>query len=160
MTLYPFLVTSAVSPLKCDYASATLYDDPSRSCYDEQWFRYFPIMCASITLYGFALPIAILFIMIKSKRFGNSAIKSRIFSSLTSIYREEYFWWEFISIFKKMLLLVGNGFLRSLHWQDFSFFGTTCLLSIYQVLHAAFLPFKEHSSFQLNFTYATCQSIL
>jgi hypothetical protein len=144
MTLYAFLVSNAASPFKCNFESSmSMIDAPSVQCFDKQWWEFFPIVICFMLLYAIILPTTVLWFLVKNPKW-------LIFSSLTSSYKEKFYWWELVLILKKMIFTFSVSILRSLQWQDCSLFMTSTLLCFYQIAQAAFLPFKEHRSFTLS----------
>jgi hypothetical protein len=135
-TLYAFLVSNAVGPLKCDYDSMSLTDEPSIKCFDEFWFAYLPTVIFFIMLYGIALPFMLAWILINNRSAAEDNQVNEVLGLLTMKYVDECYWWEFVSVFKKLLFSVSSAFLRSLKWQHSSLFVSVSLLCVDQVLKA------------------------
>jgi hypothetical protein len=63
VAMYTFLVNASASPLKCNYAgNFTMYDNPSKTCFDKEWNSHLSTVVFFLILYGLGLPGVLIFL--------------------------------------------------------------------------------------------------
>jgi hypothetical protein len=144
MVMYAFLVSTAVGPFKCDYSSSSfvaMFEDPSRSCFDQEWYAHLPVVLFFCILYVLGLPGALVYMFWKNHE--KSSFLSA-FGTVIKSYRTEVYWWELTVVFKRSIFAIANAFLRVLSTEYASLFTTLCILCFFIVLEVGFRPYKEN----------------
>jgi hypothetical protein len=141
-TMYPFLISSAVSPFKCDYTNQVMFDAPSLICFQDEWNRHLGVSVFFLFLYALALPLLTFHLLVRSKK--NSSFEAAVFKRLTEPYKDEFYWWEAVQILKRTGFAVSNAFFRNMQWQDLSLFFSVHWFCLYIILISACIPFRKH----------------
>eukprot|EP00475_Leptophrys_vorax_P039986 TRINITY_DN7344_c0_g3_i3.p1 TRINITY_DN7344_c0_g3~~TRINITY_DN7344_c0_g3_i3.p1 ORF type:complete len:347 (-),score=62.98 TRINITY_DN7344_c0_g3_i3:57-1097(-) len=145
VAMYSFLVNTAVSPFKCNYVgNFMMYDNPSASCFDNEWRSHLPQVIFFFILYPLGLPGAMIYLFYKNKQNTESEEFRASFGSITNPYKDTWFWWELMQIFRRTSFAVVNAFIKMLSTEDTSLFFTSCLLFTFMILEISYNPYKKH----------------
>jgi hypothetical protein len=147
VAMYSFLLNATVSPLKCNYSgNYVMYDNPSKFCFDEEWWSNFGVVIFFFIIYGIGLPSVLIFLFwrnrtkVSTDQFGNS------FGSITDAFQPAYFWWKLVIVFKRTCFAIMNVFLKLLSTEDSALFFTACLVLTFHFAEVAVQPYKRHSN--------------
>jgi hypothetical protein len=107
-SLFTLIVSVAFSPFRCYLqidGSYTLIPKPSENCFDGVWLSHIWVIILALLFIGI-VPFAI-FYRLRSYK-GN--FKSNQFlwryGLLTDVYKEKYYYWELMSMFRKTLIVI------------------------------------------------------
>ena len=107
-SLFTLIASVAFSPFRCfkqDDGSYTLISNPSEDCYDGVWFSHIWAIVFSL-LFIVAVPVSIFFLLRSYRgRFQSNEFIWR-YGLLTNIYKDKYYYWELLSMFRKTLIVV------------------------------------------------------
>jgi hypothetical protein len=152
-SLFTFIASVAFSPFRCFQQVDGLYtliSNPSEDCYDGVWFSHIWVIAFAL-LFIIAVPV-IIFFLLRSYRggFQSNEFVWR-FGLLTNIYKDKYYYWELMSMFRKTLIVVFVDLLG-----NYSRYVKTFLLIIFLVswmsLEAWVEPYK-HEGFSSVLAY-------
>jgi hypothetical protein len=148
VAMYAFLVSSALGPFKCvgvGNGVFIMYDNPSANCFDSDWNGMLGTIIFFVVLYGFILPSIMVYFFWINRHNVTSEEFRYSFASITSAYKDKYFWWELVAASKRTTFVIINAFLSTLGSEDINLFGSTLLLFLYLIIDVAFKPFKMHA---------------
>jgi hypothetical protein len=102
-SLYTLLISGAISPFICVSAGGrfVLASSPSITCFEGEWARYLPSIIFFIILYVLIYPACVSYVFFKNKNDLSSALMTKDFGHLTDSYKEKYFYWELMVMFKR-----------------------------------------------------------
>eukprot|EP00475_Leptophrys_vorax_P019798 TRINITY_DN27120_c0_g1_i1.p1 TRINITY_DN27120_c0_g1~~TRINITY_DN27120_c0_g1_i1.p1 ORF type:complete len:321 (+),score=95.05 TRINITY_DN27120_c0_g1_i1:107-1069(+) len=163
MTMYTFLVSSAVSPFKCNYSSGSfvaMFDDPSRSCFDSDWKQHLFEVIIFTLLYAVGIPALMITIFWKNRQNVQNLEFIAAYGSVTRMYREKFFWWEIVQILKRSAFAIMNAFLLVLSTQYAAIFATLCLMCLFVVVEVAVKPYKNYNDLMLSTTFCMIEVIV
>jgi hypothetical protein len=113
MVLFTMVLSSIVSVFDCvkitpqDYV---LRQYPSERCYTSEWYGHIGEVSVFILLYLVVFPLRMLWIF--SRMAQNPEIRSvPEFYHLTSGYRPQYFWWDAVLVFKRIVFVLFSQLL-------------------------------------------------
>ncbi len=143
-TLFILIVSSAFSPFRCFKqidGSYTLISKPSEDCYDIEWFSHIWIVtfaCSFICL----VPLSIFFLLRSYKgRFQSNEFVWR-YGLLTNIYKEKYYYWELVSMFRKTLVVLFVDLLSN-YSNHIKIFILILFIVSWMTLEARIQPYKH-----------------
>jgi hypothetical protein len=150
ITLYTYIIVSALGPLSCSETNGRfiMYRNPSQECFDSNWFSHLPFVIIFLALYGIIFPVGvgISFFRNRFKRHDPDFI--RVFGSLVSPYRGQYFYWELISMFKRALFAVSAQFFITSY--TIKSLASITIVGISGAIEAQFKPFASKRSNLMN----------
>jgi hypothetical protein len=146
ITMYSFLISSALSPLKCKYVNDQyiMYDNPSSLCFDDYWYEMLPFVIFFCVLYGIISPGAIIFMFYKNRVNINDDLFVSRFGVLTRNYKEAFFWWDLMPMMKRAIFVVSAAFLLIAKTEVTLSYIIQLFLFCYASLELACSPFKKH----------------
>jgi hypothetical protein len=115
VTLYTFVVSSLVSPLKCTKQSNGSYfiaGYPSEPCYAGEWQKNIGAVVFFIILYGAAFPIWLAFVLFYHGRgdLKDSLAFTAQFGLLTRPYRRKVYYWEIVHLLRRTSMVLATSF--------------------------------------------------
>jgi hypothetical protein len=152
IALYTFLVSSALSPFKCSSFNGryTMFESPSDSCFDADWFKHLPAVIFFALAYTLGLPGILLFLFWKNRANLDNEHFLAVFQSLVSPYRTRFVWWEIVSVSKRTLFVVLCSFLSMSESTSGLVFSAFCVLIVFMFLEIICKPFKRHHHYVIS----------
>jgi hypothetical protein len=156
VTMYSFLVNTAVSPFKCTYTSGyAMYENPSQICFDSEWLSHLPEITFFLILYAIGMPGILIYLFYANRDRSHTDEFRSSFGSMTLPYHDEWFWWELTQVFRRTCFAILNAFLKMLTTEDSAVFFTSCLLCTFLILEVAVKPHRKHLMLLASITYET-----
>jgi hypothetical protein len=146
ITMYTFLISSALSPLKCKFANNqfVMYDNPSALCFDDEWYGKLPLVILFCIFYGLILPSIIISMFYKNrKNLSDPKFLSR-FGALIRNYKDSYFWWDLIPMVKRAIFVVSAAFLLIAKTEVTLTYIAQFFLFCFIALEVSCSPYKNH----------------
>ena len=145
MLIYPNISIVAFSHFACqtiDQLGLHLKVNYEIQCWDRRYTKFnFSVVIPSITLWVIGLPAIILIIMTKRKKYLNQVNNRIIFGYIFNGYRRERYFWEFVIIYRKSIIIsivVFFSEIYSVHIQALSIF---IILSGFTFIHYRLEPY-------------------
>jgi hypothetical protein len=150
---YTLLISTVVQPFNCTKqldGTFTLTKAPSLKCFDASWNKHLPAISFFLILYGFSIPLVMIWIFYKNrKQIFTVSFRSR-YHSLTSPYKTRYFYFEIVFMLKRALFVLSNDFLSATSYTVRYFTGVGTLLFFFWI-DILLLPYQNK-----NFNLLSC----
>jgi hypothetical protein len=106
---YTYLVITLTQPFYCmgqQDGSWTMVNAPYMDCFSPNWWSNLPFVLFFFMLYVIIAPTVILVQLYKNRSETKSDEFRAKYGSLVSPYSDSHFYWEFVVIFKKILISI------------------------------------------------------
>jgi hypothetical protein len=146
ITMYTFLISSALSPFKCKFSNNqyVMFDNPSSLCFDADWYAKLPLVIFFCLLYGLFLPGSIIAMFYMNRNnLSDPKFYSR-FAVLIRNYNESYFWWDLMPMMKRAIFVVCAAFLLIAKTEVTLTYMTQFFLFCYLAVEVSCSPYKHH----------------
>ena len=148
--VYPNIVKAMFAMFSCTNINKLGYFVTSNlviKCYDESYIAYSLLIgFTSIILWAVGVPTIVLVIMAKRRKFLNTDQNRVIFGFLFNGYKKSRFFWEFVIMYRKIVIICISVFL-SLVGTSVQALTLTLVLLVSLFLQYELKPFNKH---QLN----------
>jgi hypothetical protein len=113
IALTTFNFSSALGPFVCisrDDGTHSIAKYPSQRCYDQEWKQN--VAPALLFLFGFSVifPVSLMFMFFLNRKKVSSDEFVVRYGLLIQPYRNEYYYWEFIVVIKRCIIVMLNDF--------------------------------------------------
>merc|ERR1711871_1365942 len=127
-----------------------LLADMRKECYVDEWLkRYLPISLALIVIVVIGFPLGILVLLIRKRKVLSHGQSLLTFGFLYAPYKADYYWYEVLIIFRKLLL---SGVLSMLYHLPRIQISVAVVLSvIFHLIHAKVHPFRSDVSNNIEY---------
>jgi hypothetical protein len=150
---YAYVVVTLAQPFGCHKNSTgkyVLYSYPSLDCYDELWFKNLGTMVFFIIIYILVIPGTLMYFFYKYKDDVSSTWFKARFGAITIHFRDELYFWEVFSLFKKILFSVVSNVIAAYVGKTTKYFLVVCILFGFLLLEIVFFPYASDLSNQCN----------
>jgi len=124
-----------------------VYSDLSVYCFEKDWNENVKISSIYMVEFLFLIPGIIVALMIRFRNQIGSEEEREWIGSLTNAYRPGVFWWDFVSMLKKLFLSLS----LSLNKKSLFF---CAVLSLFHIVETILKPYKLESQAKLNNVWA------
>jgi len=124
--------------------------DMRKECYVGEWLhRYLPVSLALIIVVVIGFPLAILVLLVRKRKVLHKTRSLLTFGFLYAPYKADYYWYEVLIIFRKLLL---SGVLSMLYHLPRIQISVAVVLSvIFHLIHAKVHPFRSDVSNNIEY---------
>jgi hypothetical protein len=147
ITMYTYLVSSALSPFKCKFSNNqyVMYDNPSSLCFDDIWYSKLGQVVIFCLIYGLLAPGLIIFMFYSNRKNLKDPIFVARFGALIRNYKDSFFWWDLMPMLKRAIFVVSAAFLLVVKTEVTLSYITQFFLFCYVALEVSCNPYKEHN---------------
>lgn len=162
---WPAMVTAAFQTLHCfdigpqkGYEALRLYVDPTIDCSSGTHKAYFSMGIATLSILGFLLPALLWFKVWRNKNALNNENSLKPFGFFIQGYSEQYYYWEFLVLIRKMALVASSVFL--VRYLPHMCVTLSVIIGISIVLQLKYSPFKDKVLNKLELNSLFCLAII
>jgi len=144
--LFSYLALNLLQPFRCveqPDGRSLVYSDLSVYCFEKDWNENVKISSIYMVEFLFLIPGIIVALMIRFRNQIGSEEEREWIGSLTNAYRPGVFWWDFVSMLKKLFLSLS----LSLNKKSLFF---CAVLSLFHIVETILKPYKLESQAKLN----------
>lgn len=160
--MYTLLATTSVEPFDCIEQPSgmwTMVSDPTQTCFDDHWRRWFGVSLFFCLFYLIILPFTLgSFFYVFRGWFKSSRFKET-FGSLTLPYQKDFFWWEFVNIAHKSGVVAVGQLSAASASRSVRLFLVVLTVVARMYLENTFQPYADPRDNQLAFTWAAVDSL-
>ncbi|KAJ3428625.1 insulin-like growth factor binding proteinn-terminal [Anaeramoeba flamelloides] len=147
LILYLVLCLKILEFFNCQYSSINskyiFQPDHNYYCFDEWWFQTLPYVILFGILYIIGIPIFFGLILLYNSKRVNEKIFNQRLSLLNSRYKREFFYWEFIIIFRKFFIVIFEIYLHNYPYLQIFLLIVLILVSI--IIQVLYTPYNTNS---------------
>ncbi|KAJ6235763.1 insulin-like growth factor binding protein [Anaeramoeba flamelloides] len=152
--LYLILCLKILELFDCSYSENlkryTLNYNTNYYCYDSWWYKMLPFVIIFALLYIVGIPVFLCWVLLYHSKHVNEKTFNARLGLLTSKYKKEWFFWEFVLLIKKFLIVIFYIYLTNYPNAQLTLFYLIILLSIILQLYSN--PFNSKPRNFLEFT--------
>jgi len=160
---YPNILKSTLSLLSCqrlDDGNSHLNEDFSIECWTNTHVLWvIGVALPSILIWGIATPLIILRAMMKNRKTLNKKMFYLKFSYLINGFHDKYYYWEFLILYRKLILTILVAFLQSAD-KNVQALIALALLIVFVVIQLKFKPFCVDGFNKMEVRSLFCSAVI
>jgi hypothetical protein len=162
--LYTMLIAGAISPFICSSfknRGKVLVLHPSLTCFTSDWNKNAFFVYLFLFSYGIGYPVYVLYVLLKNRRDLQSENFRKSFGHLTSQYKDEWFFWELVSMLKKTSFAICSQITPLFSDENLTvYFAMIFLLFFFNYVENMATPFKRVNQGKSSTTWTMLVIIL
>jgi hypothetical protein len=151
--MYTFIAVTMTAPFTCvkqDSGIYTLFYRPEIECFNEEWYAQLRSIIFYMILYFLFVPFTLVFIYYRNRKDpGNPKFVSK-FSGLVAMYKTEYYWWEVVSICRKLSFSLSSSVLAIFFPSYVKRFSVLSILLLFLFIDIHYMPYRNQLNNQSN----------
>jgi hypothetical protein len=154
-TIYPLLVSTAASPLKCQSNGTRIVmtENPSSECFGHDWLSHLNWTLFFLFIYGVFFPGFLVWLLWRDRSQVGTPLFVEKFCHITVAYTDKYYWYEFVNVVKRASFVMLSTFLARIG-SSVNLFCAICLNFGFLAVESSLQPYTNPVNCKKGITYA------